>query len=93
MGFAHAQIDRGHVNFVQHLVAVFEPADVENYGSSQHQAQHHLVCAGAITQADKAVVHGQHNDGTHNALGDGTAATSQTIAAHNGGSECQNFQV
>ena len=44
-------MDRRHVDLVQHLVAVLQPADVEGHGDAQQQAQHHLVGAGAESEA------------------------------------------
>src|SRR3546814_15035832 len=58
-------VDRRDIALVQHLVAVLEPADVEDDGDRQQQAQHPLFEAGAEAEADEAVGHHQHDDGTH----------------------------
>ena len=86
-------IDRRHIDLVQHLVAVLQPADVEDHRGRQHDAQHHLVGAGAVAEADQAVVHHQHDDRTHQRLGDRAAPTAQRIAADDGRGDREDLQV
>ena len=93
LGLAHLVIDRRHINFVEHLIAVLQPADIEGHRGCQHQTQHHLIGAGAIAEADQAIVHDQHDDGAHDALGYGAPATTQTVAADHRRSDGQDLEV
>ena len=86
-------IDRRDIDLVQHLVAVLQPADVEGHRGGQHEAQHHLVGAGAVAEPDQAVGHDQHDDGAHQALGDRAAPAAQAVAADHGGGQRQDLQV
>ena len=90
---AHAVVDGRDIDLVQHLVAVLEPADVEDHRGGQHDAEHHLVGAGAIAETDQAVVHHQHDDGAHQRLGDGAAPAAQRIAADDGGGDGEDLLV
>ena len=90
---AHAVIDRRDIDLVQHLVPVLQPADVQGHRRGQHQAQHHLVGAGAIAQADQAVGHDQHDDRAHDALGDRAAPAAQAVAAHHGGGQRHDLEI
>ena len=93
LGFSHTMIDRRHIHLIQNLMSVLKPANVQHNGGSQHEPQHHLVCAGSIPQPDEAIVHDENDDGTHDALGNGAAPTPQTVAANHGRRERQNFEI
>ncbi|MPL88390.1 hypothetical protein SDC9_34410 [bioreactor metagenome] len=81
LGLAHLQIDRRDIDLVQHLVAVLQPADVDGDGDGQHDAQDHLVGAGAIAQANEPVRHHQHDHRAHQPLDHRAAPAAEGIAA------------
>ena len=88
------QLDIGgrDVDLVEQLVAVLQPAHIDEDGEDQGEAEHHRSRTGIEAEAQHAIGHDEHDDGADQCLDDRAAAAAEAVAAEHGRCQSRNLQ-